>query len=222
MASFNESRDTVLDRLSTQPAERPVSDNSGFGRVVAVYLDGALSAQDAALAHAKLCESGLMEALPLLEADASSIESAMGLPARKAAATASQLQRLAGWYLDHADATPTRSPGELRESLLSLPGIGAATVDAVLLWGLGEPSYPVDRATYRILVRHGWLDRESGYDEARILIVDGCAHDTRKLARLSAGFASIGREFCRPRSARCEACPLRHLLPDCGPLEGDE
>ena len=39
-----------------------------------------------------------------------------------------------------------------------VPGIGLAAADAILLFALKRPSYPVDRATYRVLVRHGWLD----------------------------------------------------------------
>ena len=55
---------------------------------------------------------------------------------------------------------PDRSTDWLRGELAAIRGIGLAAADAILLFALKRPSYPVDRATFRVLVRHGWLDPE--------------------------------------------------------------
>ena len=44
------------------------------------------------------------------------------------------------------------------EELAGIKGIGPAAADAMVLFALKRPAYPVDRATFRVLVRHGWLD----------------------------------------------------------------
>ena len=79
--------------------------------------------------------------------------------------------------------------------------------------------YPLDRATYRILIRHGWLDSSADYDEARDVVERPWAGDPVTLARLSDWLARIGSEFCRVRVAKCDRCPLRGFLPEGGPVE---
>ena len=56
---------------------------------------------------------------------------------------------------------------QLRDDLLMIPGISPAAADAVLLYGLYRPVFPVDRPTYRIMARHGWIDPTTDYEEAR-------------------------------------------------------
>ncbi len=102
-----------------------------------------------------------------------------------------------------------------------LKGLGPATVDSILSRGLGRATYPVDRATYRILVRHGWLDPTADYDEARSVAESLAPDDSAMLTRLSAAFERVGRDFCKPTVAKCERCPLRSLLPEGGPREAD-
>ena len=90
---------------------------------------------------------------------------------------------------------------------------------ALLLHGLRRPAYPLDRASYRILVRHGWLDPSADYDEARDVVERLDPDVPEHLARLSAWLERIGREYCRPTIAKCERCPLRSFLPEGGPRE---
>jgi endonuclease-3 related protein len=138
------------------------------------------------------------------------------------------IQRLARWIVEHrldgqgrllAESLGDLDTGSLRSELASLRGIGPATADALLLQALSRPVYPVDQATYRILIRHGWLDLSATYDEARGVVEGPCADDPVTLARLSDWLARVGSEFCRVRGAKCEACPLRGFLPEGGPIE---
>jgi endonuclease-3 related protein len=57
----------------------------------------------------------------------------------------------------------------LREKLLAVNGIGPETADAILLYAGGHESFVVDAYTRRVLIRHGWTDRDSGYHEMKAL-----------------------------------------------------
>ena len=131
------------------------------------------------------------------------------------------LQKLASWIVKHGfdDQSFASAPTEtLREAWQALNGVGQATADTWLLFGLGRAVYPVDRATYRVLVRHGWLEPSASYDEARN-VAEGLAPDQGEvLAQISLALAKLGREFCKPTAPHCEGCPLRPFLPDARPM----
>jgi endonuclease-3 related protein len=141
------------------------------------------------------------------------------------------LKHLAGWLVDHHGGrvdslfNPDRSTGWLRGELASIKGVGMTSADALLVYALKRPAYPVDRATYRVLVRHGWLDPTATYDEARDLMVaqtageaDVLAEDQVALvAELAHGMEQLGRRYCRAAVTLCEGCPLESLLPEGGP-----
>ena len=124
---------------------------------------------------------------------------------------------------------PTSS---VRERLLAIHGIGPETADSMLLYAGGHMSFVVDAYTKRIFNRHGWGGRRSPRIE-----VPGSKTNTRAEyeglkslceTALSQGpvnkrldywqdyhaqLVMVGKDFCRPREARCELCPLRPLLP---------
>ncbi|WP_165065050.1 endonuclease III [Paludisphaera rhizosphaerae] len=137
------------------------------------------------------------------------------------------LQRLAGWYASHReDLEHEPGPGETqppfpRDELAAINGVGRATADGIALHVFGQASYPVDRATYRILVRHGWIDVTAEYDDAAQALISAAEGDPADLARMSSDFADVGRRFCKPSAPRCEPCPLRVVLPDGGPIAVD-
>jgi len=135
------------------------------------------------------------------------------------------LTRLARWFvsrfpegyeLTELDAVPTST---IRDELSSLNGVSQATADAILLHGLGRPTYPVDRGTYRILVRHGWIDVTAGYDEVSQLLIRHAGERPDDLARLSVGLAKVARQYCKVGSPKCTNCPLHGVLPEDGPRE---
>ncbi len=129
------------------------------------------------------------------------------------------LGRLALWYAERAESFDGTSTEALRDGLLAINGIGPATCDAILLFALNRPVYPVDRASYRILARHGWIDPTSSYDEARDVLERPADGDPQCLVDLSHWFVRLGKECCRPTVARCDRCPLREFLPEGGPIE---
>jgi endonuclease III related protein len=99
----------------------------------------------------------------------------------------------------------------------------------LILYALKRPSYPVDRATFRVLVRHDWLEPTATYEEARDLIVDHALNQANLregdganlLAELAHGMEQLGRRFCRAARPRCDGCPLEPFLPEGGAREID-
>jgi endonuclease III related protein len=222
---------SILDALadSDRPGQsglKPAHEVGTFAAVAVAYLSRFVDDRAVMAGVDALRESGRLEPGVLAKADPSEVEDDWrSSGARSLVKLARPLLRLAAWAADALDAdgriggsTPTEA---LREALRCIKGVGAATSDAILLEGLGRSAYPVDRATYRILVRHGWIDAGADSEEARSLIEAAVGDDPAGLRRLSAGFERLGREACRASVARCDRCPLRPLLPEGGPL-GEE
>ncbi len=218
MPNFTESIPLILAALDEAGGSgiAPGPEGGTFEAVATVYLAQWAEARAVARAVDALRESGWLDPEALAEADPLVVEDAWReAGARGLVKLVPALQRLARWSVKALDGDrPTEA---LREGLRGLKGVGAASADAILLGALGRAAYPVDRATYRILVRHGWIDPSADYDEARSLVEGAFPDDPRGLAQLSADFERIGRAACRASVARCDRCPLQALLPEGGP-----
>lgn len=227
--SFPEIRDALADRYG-----RPEPSTAGldpFEAMVATMLDRALDPKKRDATLIALRDEGLLEPHALAGADTAEVEDALrsaGLAVSRAALT--PLRRLVQWLVERhqgsadelAGHESTVSADELREELRALNGVGPATADAILLFALRRPVYPLDRATYRVLARHGWVEADATYDEARDVVERLGADDPATLVRLSDWFERVGLEFCRAGAPRCERCPLRPFLPANGPVDPNE
>ena len=169
------------------------------------------------LRDAALLDPAALAAINPLELDELFLQGKVKLAAKALA----PLRRIAGWANERsldAETLARLSTEAIREDWRALNGVGPATADALLLFGLGRPTIPVDRASYRILVRHGWLDSSSDYDEARSTLESIAPDDPESLVQLSLGFGKIGRDACKPSGPKCDRCPLRPFLPEGGPV----
>lgn len=250
MPWFDESRNALILALqahygsSTALEPGPVSADPGlalFEQLTRVALSRVASTKMAASAYEALRDGGMLEPDVLATANPLEIDDVLK-QARVAMAIRSlrPLQKLARWFSDRgspldAEEFAKLSTEAIRDEWRSINGIGLAGADALLLFGLARVSYPVDRATFRVLVRHGWLDPTADYDEARSVVErlgqleirgseakdDEPAEATvaAVLAELSDWFERLGRDFCKPSQTRCERCPLRPFLPPNGPIE---
>lgn len=105
-----------------------------------------------------------------------------------------------------------------RARLLALPGIGPETADSMLLYAGNHPTFVIDAYTRRVLLRHGWCAVDDTYDDLQRLW-SGHPRPPGGQTLLDywqdahAQFVAVGKEFCRPRTARCGHCPLANLLP---------
>lgn len=236
MPRFDESRPLLVSALLEyhgpcaigEPGlvDRVGTDEVGpFEKIAAAALGLIADPRLAASALATLREAGLLDPAALAAIDPIELEDVLKQGRVKIALKSLRpLLKLARWAADgrlDVQGASTVSTEALREAWRALRGLGPATVDAILLRGLGLAAYPVDRPTYRVLVRHGWLDPSADYDEARSAAESLAPDDPGTLARLSAALERLGRDRCKPTVARCEHCPLRSLLPEGGPREAE-
>lgn len=231
MGTFAEAYPRVADAMGhAGPSSTATSYDAHdpFAAILQVVLHGPNSLASRSTALDALDEAGLLEPEALAEADGMEVEAVLpqstpGGPAKAAA----QLRRVARWVVDrhHGSAHELRDPAiatsQLREELAALRGIGPATADEILLFALGRPRYPVNRASDRVLVRHGWLDPSAGYDEAQEILEQPCEQSALAMVDLWSTLSRLGREFCRVGKPSCDDCPLRPLLPEQGPIEPD-
>ena len=107
---------------------------------------------------------------------------------------------------------------KVRARLLAIRGIGPETADSILLYAGGHPRFVIDAYTRRIFARHGWCGADATYDELQVLCESALKEKplSRRLDHWQdyhAQLVIIGKEFCRTSNPRCDACPLKPLLP---------
>ena len=95
----------------------------------------------------------------------------------------------------------------LRMSLLSVKGIGRETADSIMLYGLNRPIFVIDTYTCRILVRHGLLDSDCDYEQAREYFESNLPQDTKLFNEFHALLVQVGKNHCKP-TPKCDDCPL--------------
>jgi len=101
---------------------------------------------------------------------------------------------------------------------LKLRGVGPETADSILLYAGGRPTFVVDVYTRRILDRHRIRTFTEKYDELQSLVEQAFAHEdsaerARSFNELHALIVAVGKNHCNS-SAKCNGCPLEHLLPN--------
>jgi endonuclease-3 len=126
--------------------------------------------------------------------------------------------RTAAWVLDEYGSTEAfdrfvreADPGVVRETLLSVTGVGPKTADCVLLFAGGRGGvFPVDTHVHRIARRMGLAPPDADHEDVR-------EHLERDVPAEKCGFGhtamiQFGREYCSARKPACldgpEACPL--------------
>jgi endonuclease-3 related protein len=221
MASLTDSYDEIRAALAAHYgrfAPPTVPTGESFAAVVATFLGRSAEPRAVSGALTGLRDAGLLEPGPLAEVAPAEVAEVIGRSGLKAKARAvATLGKLAGWFVERGESIAVAATETLREELVAINGVGPATADAILLLALGRTSYPVDRATYRILVRHDWLDPSAGYDDARDRLERLDPDEPARLAELGAWLDRVGAAFCKAAGPRCERCPLRPFLPDGGP-----
>jgi endonuclease-3 related protein len=114
--------------------------------------------------------------------------------------------------LDLLAATPTAA---LRKRLLTLPGVGPETADAILLYALNHPVPVADEYLRRIVVRHRLLaptPGRKGYESLATLThqafaADSPADHVRLFNEAHALIVAVGKAHCG-RCPNCATCPL--------------
>ena len=100
---------------------------------------------------------------------------------------------------------------ELRESLLSVKGIGPETADSMILYAAEKPIFVVDAYTQRILARHNIIDDSYDYHQLQELFMDSLAEDVHLFNEFHALIVHCGKKFCKKSRPDCEHCPVAGL-----------
>ena len=107
-----------------------------------------------------------------------------------------------------------RTDEQIRDYLLSLPGVGPKTVAVVMAFSFGRETIPVDTHVHRVATRLGLVPKTSA-ERAQRLLEAGVADPLK--TPLHVGLIELGRQICKAGRPRCEDCPLYELCPT-GPL----
>jgi endonuclease-3 len=104
-----------------------------------------------------------------------------------------------------------RPDDEVREYLMSLPGVGPKTAAVVMSFSLGRDSMPVDTHVHRVSGRLGLIPPKTSADKAHRILEDLVPPELR--TSMHVGLIRLGREICKAGRPRCEECPLVDLCP---------
>jgi len=126
--------------------------------------------------------------------------------ARKLRALASFLVQEHGGELDRLWAMDTAT---LRETLLSIHGIGPETADSILLYAAGRPVFVVDAYTRRVFSRLGLVSDAIEYHDLQAIFVEHLPPDAPLFNEYHALIVRHGKERCCKRNPRCDGCVLR-------------
>lgn len=96
----------------------------------------------------------------------------------------------------------------LRNSLLSINGVGCETADSIILYAARKPVFVIDAYTKRILVRHGFADDKVDYATMQQFFHSHLPRDTALYNDFHAQIVAVGNRYCK-RKPVCEECPLR-------------
>lgn len=107
---------------------------------------------------------------------------------------------------------------KLRSELLTVYGLGAESVDSILLYAGQKPFFVVDAYTKRILSRHGLLKGKASYEEIQMLFMANLPRDVQRFNEFHALLVDVGKRFCRkvPRCFECPLDPLPRTKEGCG------
>jgi len=104
-------------------------------------------------------------------------------------------------------------PQELRQKLLDVNGIGPETADCILLYAGEKAFFVVDAYTKRVFSRHRFIPDNAEYHVIQKLFVDNLPRDAHMFNEYHALIVRIGKEYCKKKIPRCNACPLEIFLP---------
>jgi endonuclease-3 related protein len=123
---------------------------------------------------------------------------------------AHRLRGLAGAVMARGGipAMASLSTAELRQALLSLPGIGHETADAILLYAFERPVVVVDAYLRRLVTRLHGVEAVSDAELRRIVATE--VETTSDLNEFHALIVEHGKRRCRAEP-KCEVCCLRAL-----------
>jgi endonuclease-3 related protein len=125
----------------------------------------------------------------------------------KAARVRAFLDFLGRDFGGRVEAMASEEPWELRRKLLSVPGIGPETADAIALYAAGRPLFVVDAYTRRVFGRLGLLRGGETYADVQRLFMERLPADAELFQEYHAQIVRLAKDVCR-KVPRCAECAL--------------
>ena len=127
---------------------------------------------------------------------------------------AGRLRHFCHWYIDSGEyvvlaKTPTEA---LRQSLLSVHGIGPETADDILLYAFSRPVFVIDAYTRRLFSRLGIIAGDEPYETLRMMIEQTLGADVELYNEYHALIVQHAKDICRTRP-ECARCTLNVRCP---------
>ncbi len=124
---------------------------------------------------------------------------------------ARRLRATCAWLVDNGGYArlATFGTSDLRDSLLSVHGIGQETADAILVYAFERPVFVADAYARRIFSRAGIIQGTESYQEIRTLVEAQMAPDGADFNELHALIVEHAKQSCR-KNPRCGNCPIHH------------
>lgn len=209
--------DALLAAYGTRqwwPAETP------FEVILGAYLTQATAWRSVERSIANLRNAGILNIegiRNISEEELRELIRPSGFILRKAASIKAFVRFVDEKYDGSLDRMGTNATETLRPQLLTLPGVGPETADAILLYALGHPVFVVDEYMRRVVTRHELVAANARYTELQRLgdqaIASETAQETARHANeLHALIVEVGKRHCGT-TPRCDGCPLRPFLP---------
>lgn len=117
-------------------------------------------------------------------------------------------RREGGYALDRLAGL---SDHDVRDYLLTLPGIGPKTAACVLAFSLGRDRLPVDTHVGRVARRLGLVSAKASPEETQVALERLVPPPKR--VEVHRAMIALGRTVCRARTPACGACILAELCP---------
>lgn len=193
---------------------------TAFEIILGAFLTQATAWRSVERSIANLRAAGLLTVEGIRNVSEESLREAIrpsGFVMRKAASIKAFVRFLDEHYGGSLEMMATQPTAPLRSQLLTLPGVGPETADAILLYALGHPVFVVDEYMRRVATRHELVAANARYAELQSLGDAAVASSTPKETaghanELHALIVEVGKCHCGT-TPRCEDCPLRPFLP---------
>ena len=127
---------------------------------------------------------------------------------------AERLKNFCRWYVKAGgfDVLSKLDTGTLRDTLLSVNGVGPETADDILLYAFDRPVFVIDAYTRRLFSRLGFIAGDEAYDDIRLAVEDKLGADAGLYNEFHALIVIHAKTVCRVRP-RCGDCVLREICP---------
>ncbi len=94
------------------------------------------------------------------------------------------------------------------EDLISLPGIGNYTANAILAIGFNKPYIPLDGNIERVLKRYLYLKKKEEIQKDNLIQKKSIFGISSRASDYAQALMELGALICKPKNPECSGCPI--------------